>query len=92
MNMLMGDELLCVLDTPCSFVSLFVLERLSAVDAFMFSLFQREMETLETCFFLVDGACILVKFIVLLLLSIQVQINNISLCICVCGLGKLGWG
>ena len=52
-----GEEMLCVLDKQrhgvdvCSVtlnVRVFVLERLSAVGEFMFNLFQREMETLET--------------------------------------------
>ena len=51
-----GEEILCVLDKAleddvCSVtlnVRMFVLERLSAAGDFMFSLFQREMETLET--------------------------------------------
>ena len=51
-----GEEILCVVDKQpgvdvCSVtlnVRVFVLERLSAVGEFMCSLFQREMETLET--------------------------------------------
>ena len=51
-----GEEILCVVDKQpgvdvCSVtlnVRVFVLERLSAVGEFMFNLFQREMETLET--------------------------------------------
>ena len=55
-----GEEILCVLDKQqqtgghdvCSVkklnVRVFVLERLSVVAAFVCSLFQREMETLET--------------------------------------------
>ena len=53
-----GEEILCVLDKQqqrgadvCSVkldVSVFVLERLTAAAEFMCSLFQREMETLET--------------------------------------------
>ena len=42
-----GKEILCVVDKHRG-VGVFVLERLSAVGEFMFNLFQREMETLET--------------------------------------------
>ena len=56
MTSVVGEEILCVLDKAleddvCSVtlnVRMFVLERLSAAGDFMFSLFQREMETLET--------------------------------------------
>ena len=53
MTSVVGEEILCVLDKQQRAVNLddvrvFVLERLSVAAEWMCSLFQREMETLET--------------------------------------------